>query len=392
MNLIKQIVYKIFGNNIGKQVRRVVNYYKSGREKINCSIKYKTFSCGYHTSCGYYDLDPIREGELLVISSDNSVEKAKIHKINIETCEDRIVGESFVVNWQQGNRLKWIGNNRLIFNSFEKGEYVSVEMCDSVRKIHPWPIYDVNRDTAVTLDFNRLGWLRPGYGYTKFPLREITLNDCAIRFFKLSTNINITSISYRDIIEKIPREVCLQKCYVNHLSFSPSGRKCLFFFIEIVNGIHQCSLGVWDGERVLFLDTDLSASHYTWKDDNTILTTSYDKERKCRYYLYSLEDMKRQEVLPDILKQDGHPTYIKDDIIVTDTYPDQAGFQKIRVVDISSKKVQDVLSIYSTAKHVGVERCDLHPRYAKETQEIYFDADIDGKRRVLGFKLEDVLS
>lgn len=388
--MIKKIIYKIFGKNIGSQVRRILYFYKSGKKKINSTVEYKTYSYGFHTSCGYYDLDPIKDGALLVITTDDSMDRAKIHQIDINSGADEVLGESTVVNWQQGNRVKWLADKTIIFNSFEDNHYISVEIRDGISKRYRWPVYDVKGDFAVTLDFNRLGWMRPGYGYTKFPLNDVSIDDCAIRLFKLSTEEIIANITYRDLINKFPREVNLQNCYINHLSFSPSGGKFLFFFIEIKNGIHQCSLAVYDGKDIIFLESELSASHYSWKTDNDILTTSYDDQRRCGYYLYSLNKKNCKQVLPDLLNQDGHPTYIDENTIVTDTYPDSAGFQHIKVVDLLEGSCNEIVSIYSTARHVGVERCDLHPRYAKETQEIFFDADIDGRRRVYSFKLEDL--
>ena len=73
------------------------------------------------------------------------------------------------------------------------------------------------------------------------------------------------------------------------------------------------------------------------------------------------------------------------------TYPDAAGFQRILLVDIANERINECVSIYSSAKHVGVERCDLHPRISKETNEVYFDADIDGHRRVYSFSLLEAL-
>ena len=48
------------------------------------------------------------------------------------------------------------------------------------------------------------------------------------------------------------------------------------------------------------------------------------------------------------------------------------------------------MSIYSSAKHLGEKRCDLHPRVSLNSGKVYFDADIDGKRRIYVFKLEDI--
>ena len=94
--------------------------------------------------------------------------------------------------------------------------------------------------------------------------------------------------------------------------------------------------------------------------------------------------------MADKLIKDGHPTYINDDCIITDTYPDKAGFQEILFVDITRGRIQQCVSIYSTSKHLGVERCDLHPRIAKDNKKVIFDADVDGHRRIYTFDIEEI--
>lgn len=147
---------------------------------------------------------------------------------------------------------------------------------------------------------------------------------------------------------------------------------------------------VWNKNKIIILDKELSASHYTWKDNNIIMATMYDSKRNCRYFFYNTETLEKNIVMEDLLVKDGHPTFVSENLFVTDTYPDKAGFQKILLVDTQKKEVKTVLSIYSSSKHMGVERCDLHPRYDFENNSVYFDADIDGRRRIYGFNLGDV--
>lgn len=387
---LARIIYILFGNNIGKQVRRVISFIKSGKRKINSIVHLNTFSYGYHTTCGYYDLDPMKDKKFIFITTDKKMEQANVYMKNLveQTCE--LIDKTTLVNWQQGNRLRWMSKEGIIYNSFLDNKYISVEVQNNKRRIHKWPIYDVRKKQAVTLDFNRLGWMRPGYGYTKFPYTEIDESDIAIRLFDLETDDDIKLIRYSELINSLGKRVNLSSCYVNHLCFSPSGDKFLFFFVEIQNNIHKCYLGVYYNEKIRFLDRELSASHYTWRDEETILATSYDQDRNCGYYLYEINTGIKIPVMPEKMCKDGHPTYIDNTTLITDTYPDSNGFQQILLIDLVRETVKEIVSIYSSAKHVGVERCDLHPRYAKENNEIYFDADIDGHRRIYNFNLEDL--
>lgn len=390
MNIIKKIIYAIFGDDIGKKIKRVVGYYRSRKKKVNTNVELKTIVEGFHTSCGYYDFDPVENGVLLLVTTDKKHEKTDVIEYDLFARTSKKTGKGEVVNWQQGNRLMWIGKGTYIYNSFSDDQYISIEHFEKNNIIHKWPVYDVYGNMAVSLDFNRLGWMRPGYGYTNFPLTEINETDCAIRLFDLSNDKEIAVITYAELKEALGVSVDLHNCYVNHLKFSPSGNRFMFFFIEIKNGRHMCYLSVYDNGNVNILDKELCASHYTWKNDNEILVTSYDDKHECGYYLYNVNNEDRILVLEKQLKKDGHPTYISEDCFITDTYPDSAGFQRILHVDLKNETIKELVAIYSTAKHVGVERCDLHPRVSKKNNSVYFDADIDGRRRVYEFELESI--
>lgn len=391
MGILRRMVYRVCGPNIGNQVRRVILFAKSGKKKVNSSVNLSVLGDGYHTSCGYYDFDPVMEGMLAYLTLDRAATKATVWKKDLKTGQKERIENGQIANWQQGNRVRWKDRGTIIFNSIEDGRYVAVESRNGSRRVHPYPVYDVKNNLAVSLDFTRLGWMRPGYGYTLFPMDEITEQSMAVAVYNMDTDQAEQIITYADMLSALGRKVRLENCYINHLCFSPSGDKFLFFFIEIQGNRHMCYLAVCQGGKVEILDRELSASHYTWKNDNVILATSYDEKRNCGYYLYDLVQKNRTQVMPQLLNKDGHPTYINESLVVTDTYPDKEGFQHILLVDCQKETVKDCVAIYSTAKHMGVERCDLHPRFAKETNEVYFDADVDGHRRLYSFRIEEAL-
>lgn len=172
------------------------------------------------------------------------------------------------------------------------------------------------------------------------------------------------------------------KYYINHLSFSPTGDKFLFFWINIKdNGIHMANLLVYDfkKEELIVLENKLSVSHYDWIDDERIIVTAYNEKRECRYYIYNVNG-ERTNLLHDILTNDGHPTWLGNNKIITDTYIDKYGFQKILYVDIDNRKIDTLIDIYSSYKAFGEKRCDLHPRINNKNDDICFDANVKGNR------------
>ena len=62
-----------------------------------------------------------------------------------------MVVRSSVCNWQQANRLMWIGTNRFIYNDFINGKYVSIENKNGSNLIHKFPIYDSTDKIAVSV-------------------------------------------------------------------------------------------------------------------------------------------------------------------------------------------------------------------------------------------------
>ncbi len=390
MNL-KNIVYLLVGRNTITRAKRVYYKYRSRKKDIECNSSYKVISHGYHTCCGYYDWDPFSHGKLLFYTADRKMSSAEIFTYSFYDEEYKRISTANVVNWQQGSRLRYLNFDRIIFNDFIDDEYCSVEYLNSNRKIHKYPIYDANSEIGISLDFNRLGYLRPGYGYTRKPMKQIGENDCAIRVFSMSDDSEIFSITYGHLIGCIGKNVILQNCYVNHISLSPSGNKFMFFFVEIERNRHMCYLCVCENNKLTCLEKERSASHYTWKNDNELLVTTYDEHHKCGYFLYNLLEKTRVQLLSNSLLYDGHPTYINDYLILSDTYPDKTGHQKLLLINTNTNNIETLAEIYSTIKHIGVCRCDLHPRFLKSVQKACIDADIDGRRKIYIIDIEDKL-
>ena len=388
MSSLKRAVYRVIGESTLYRGKRVLRKWLSGRKNVDTALAYRTISVGHHTSCGYYDWDPVRDGTLLLTASDKRLRKATVCGVDLATLETRPMAETVAVNWQQGCRLRWVAENRLLYNDFQGGQYVCVEVADGEERVHPYPVYDATAEVAVSLDFERLGRLRPGYGYTlRGDHAAIGPETAAMRVYRVRDDALLAEIPYRALMDALALSVKLDACYVNHVSFSPDGSQFLFFFVEIVGGRHLCRMGVYRMEsgKIAFAETALSVSHYTWKDAHTILATAYDDRRRCGYYLYTLPGMSRETVMPDKLKQDGHPTYINPGQFITDTYPDAAGYQELRLVTPERDEVRVLARLYSTARHLGENRCDLHPRYSARAQAVFVDADIRGRRKVYQF-------
>ncbi len=81
------------------------------------------------------------------------------------------LGSTRAWGWQQGCMLQWIpgSKNEVIWNDLDQGRFVShvLDVRSGKRRTLPQPVYTLSPDgrTGLGLDFGRLQFLRPGYGY-----------------------------------------------------------------------------------------------------------------------------------------------------------------------------------------------------------------------------------
>lgn len=371
------------------------NFSKEKLQIFSKGLHLKTISNKkFHTFFGYYDISPFNEytNEILYLRiNKNQLNNAEIIVHNLKTDQTSIIDSSAAWNWQQGSRLRWFPNSsdEIIFNDFRNGKYLSrkINVRDNQESIIDYPIYDIdNRGKyAVTLNFERLGIMRPGYGYTNKKYKPAdNLSYEGVSIVDIYQNKEIEIITYKQIAAALSLNISnFSNNYINHLSFSPSGNKFLFFWLTIENGYHKAFLLVYDllSKKITPVETEDKVSHYVWLNNNCILYTSYNNYTKCRYYKYCLNG-KKEIVNPDSLTTDGHPSIISDNYIITDTYPDKNGYQKIIKSNIGNDRSETIANIYSCYKTEQEKRTDLHPRLNKTKNQVCFDANINGYRQL----------
>lgn len=393
--VMKKVLKRFLTDNQIRTLKLKFMKLISLKKEVDTNFSLKSYGDNNtNTFFGYYDISPFSPNskKILYLSLTNNKKEAEIFLHDLEKDSRSLITTTNAWNWQQGSRLRWKpgSNNKIMFNDFIEGRYITriKNLYTKDEKIINYPLYDVDSSgkNGITLDFNRLGVLRPGYGYTNTKYFEPeSLEHEGIDIIDIESGKSIKKITYSMINEILGNNITdFSKYYINHLSFSPSGNKFLFFWINIKeNGIHHAELWVYDliKETLDVLERDLSVSHYDWIDDEKIIVTAYNQARECRYYIYNTNG-ERTDLLHDILKEDGHPTWIGNNKFITDTYPNRYGFQKILYIDIYQQKIETLLDIYSSYKIYGEKRCDLHPRINLMNYDICFDANVKGNRKL----------
>lgn len=369
----------------------------SGNKKINTQFKVTEFSKpGCHTYFGYYDVSPFQGERVIYVERERDSKVCKVVLNDINNTSKQYVADSRAWNWQQGIRLRWFPKteNVISFNDYIDGKYINriidLDTKEETR-IH-WPLYDISPDgkLGVTLDFERLGIMRPGYGYTCEPYEEGDLWNDGISIIDIEKNQLVKKITYKELSESIKEVDDVNHFYLNHLSFSPDGTKFLFFWIDECKGFHQASLGVYDiptGELIP-LETEGKASHYVWDGSDEIICTVLNRKFVCQYCRFNIRERSKKHICPNSLKVDGHPSIFAKDVLLTDTYPDTRGFQHIYLVNEKEDTKMEVVKIYSIPTTNLERRTDLHPRLSDDMKYVSFDSSHDTLRKMLILTLD----
>lgn len=382
--IIKKVVYPLY---------RILK----GEKKITSSGFIIEFSKpGCHTYFGYYDITPFQQDKVIYIEREKKSCVCKVVLNNIHNTTKQYIADSRAWNWQQGIRLRWFPNteNTISFNDYIDGKYVNriINTNTNEERRLDWPLYDIdyNGKLGITLDFERLGFMRPGYGYTCEPYKVGDLWNDGISIIDIEKNQLVKTITYKELSDNIKTADDVSQYYLNHLSFSPDGKRFLFFWIDKAGGFDQASLGVYDipSGNLIPLETEGKASHYVWDGNDEIICTVLDREYHGGYFRFNIKDRTKTQICPNSLKGDGHPSIYGKGILLTDTYPDTRGFQHIYLADAANDTKKELVKIYSIPTLNIEERTDLHPRISSNKQYVSFDSNHSGLRKMLILKID----
>jgi hypothetical protein len=350
---------------------------------------------------GYYDVTPFDVSNRRILAMRTALGNSSPHQngspleLGYYTLNNPSLfqpfAESLSWNWQQGCRLQWIGNQdgHVIYNSFNNDKYESI-VCSIwdgvVHRRYPLPVYAVSQDGryALSLDFIKLHYGRRGYGYS-MPSPDQFDPDVAVYKINLSSGDIETLIRYADIRNLIRnlKEVS-DKDYINHLSISPDGSSFIFFYITICGNKRRTHLvqARADGSDLRYKIQEYEPSHYAWKTDGSLLLTVKTSKHSIRYGILSACGKQFNLIEDKALYEDGHPSFLNHECLLSDTYPSKLGHQKLFLYDIKTARRTDMASFYLPPAFAGEKRCDLHPRLSHDKKLVCVDV-IKDKRRCM---------
>lgn len=382
---IKKNIIKIIGNKQYKQLivffsRMINNYHKKisicSNKEEHAIIKIKNTNVYF----GYYDYPSEKNGKTLFISVRNKKSKyANIYYYELEKNKKTYICNTNAWNFQMGSRLRWIDENEIIFNDYEKEKgYISrrLNIITKEEKKYIFPIYDISRDKEYSFytNFTILDKNRPEYGYDN--VKDDIENNNGIYRGKFKDNSKSCIISIDKIVSYNNNEIC-EKNYINHISCNPYDDTVIFFHLwqdKNEKTRNRVFIIDYNGNIKNILSDFDRASHYAWKNKKELLLTIIENGKE-EYRLYNIESGKYK--LLNFLNKDGHPSYINETKFITDTYPDHNGMQHIFLCD-ENKIICEIAQIYHNPRKIDQYRCDLHPRYNEKF--LTFDSVINKYR------------
>lgn len=369
---------------------------------------------GGHYFFGYYDKCPwdVTGRYLLAHAADFHGRQPKPGETVQVGVADQAAGGLFrpvartaAWSWQQGAMLRWLpdgADRRLIYNT-RQGDAWGAEMLDlfsGKRTALPFPIYNVNHDgsLAMSLNFSRLAWTRPGYGYEgiRDAGRHITapVDDGLYRVDLRGGTVKLV-ISLADLVRHRPRPVFGESFHwVNHLLFNQDGSRFAF-----LHRWQRPGKGWWtrlftaapDGTGLRLLLDHGMVSHFIWENPGTLLAWARREGGGDHFYRINDGTGEAGPVGQGILTEDGHCSFSPDgQWILTDTYPDrQRNMRRLMLYRERDKKKVVVGRFHSPPGLRGPCRCDLHPRWNRAGTKICIDSAHDNKRQMYILDVSD---
>ncbi len=388
-----------------------------------------------------------------VRSADDRLVKAgdvaDVGVFNVETGEFVQHGETQAFNWQQGSQLQWRGNSNtaeLMFNTIIDGQVKGVikELKSAQYRTLPISIYASSPDGlySITPRYERFIHCRPGYNYQISKTDEwadpIVDKDGLYRV-NLQTYEVAHVVSVRGLAERFWHPTMEgQQQYVEHAMYSPDSKKFAFYHRwKIKDGGVHTRLFICDSDgHNLHMVTDCGMySHFNWYDNQTLVATALaarsigslryghgilsslirktavplarqirkrlgkkigrNLSPRINYFLYKQAGKDLKQLQFEELSEDGHPSVspINPRYIVTDTYPNEFGWQSLFLIDLQGKEVirlAEFLCPLTTAA-TGY-RCDLHPRWDRSGKRVIVDSLLSGRRQIYVLNLSGVIS
>jgi hypothetical protein len=357
---------------------------------------------------GYYDklqFDPTGRYLLAMKTgfenkSPQAEDKIKIGMIDLDQGDKWIeLGTSKAWNWQQGCMLQFIpgSNSEVIWNNRIGDQFVChiIDIHSGEMRTLPFPVYTLSPDgkKALSVDFERINDLRPGYGYAGIPDPNSHLTApenagiylCDLEKGSKKLIISISEMQQREITGNDPsfEDMDLHMNWFNHLLFNTDGSR--FVFLHRWKSSLKKSVGGFgtlmysarpDGSDIRIVDGSGYTSHFIWKNPEQLLIWTYHPSHEFGFYLFNDNGKQDPQIIGrNSMIRNGHCTYLPDQSwILNDTYPDSDRMQHVYLYHTKDNRRIPIGDFFLPDVYRGEWRVDTHPRSSPDGKTVIIDA------------------
>lgn len=355
-------------------------YYDNCPENSNGDVIYHVVN---HLS-SKFDKEAYKTAEICIASSDGVEE---------------YVATTTVFNFQQGSKLQWISDDRVIFNDYDEALGILISrvvnpFSKEVVKSYSRPVYDVyESEFFVFLNYNRLRFQNYDYAYSKFDNWHGWSKEDGLYHHCMVTDKSNILVSYEKIRESLDCSDIkgFKHDEINHALISPDGQKIIFIYRYYNRrGRNDALFIVNIKSRDIKMLNKGMCSHFVWIDGGNIIGyMEYHGMRDYFHYSMSTQKWCSLNINQMIGCGDGHP-YHSNGKLVFDTYPDRKRQKHLYIFDLHTRDIKKIASVYEPLRFKTEERCDLHPRFSRDGRFVYIDSNHNGHRSLIKVRLNEI--
>lgn len=340
---------------------------------------------------GYHDVNLERNGKLLTHRLESTKDwTLKAYDKHVSICQYDLETQNLVEvantrlwSFQQGARLRWYDDKKIIFNGHYDNE-PSTLICDIednvISKFNSDPYYDIAGNHLTFVNYEYIFSQRPGYGYYNYKSQNID-----------QTNLWIANnMDRRPAIAASEAEIrsslnLRDSYYVNHPVLNEDGT--LVFFLVIVEGEKRKAIGMVyniENRELIKVFHERFVSHFVWISKNELFLTTYNSDGIWKAFEVFISESEVKYMGIDEINFDCHPCVnpVNINMLCLDTYPDNKGLQDVFLFDRKSKKLRRIKRFFAPFRYRGEVRCDLHCRFDSLGSNIYADFTSLGSRNI----------
>lgn len=348
-------------------------------------------------------------------------------------------------NWQQCAMLQWMPNdeNKVIYNTAIDNHIKSIihDIVTNEDTIIDFPTYCVTPDGkySISLNYERSYWCRAyHYQSVKNPKYDVQIaEDDGIFKVDLEKNTVSRIVRIQDVIAMdAADDFKTAKHWLEHIMINPIGDRIVFLHRYSYGNAYSTRMFICDidGKNLQIIDgwKENDWSHFGWKGNREFVIYSVKKNAFQSNYAKSVQKAKSKfsvmsiinwvvhlpglRIIKDKLKPkdmyykhymevdgkycfeqnfdgklfdiDGHPSFTIDGrYMITDSYPDEAGNQRLIIFDAQTKNGIQVASIPAPLSGTPAS-CDLHPKLSYNGRYLGIDTAYDGKHHMVLFEIQ----